>query len=192
MRGSGPLDTARTAALARVAERRRVIRITRHGELVIQRVEPAITMGRARVVLPPGSFLQATATGEATLAELVIRHAGKAKIVSDLFCGVGPFALRLAAQARVTAVDSDEAALDAVNDSAFGLQAGIFTSSIQTAFLAHQRLQVGGVIVGDVPSFRADQMPYGGIKHSGMGKEGPKYAVREMTEEKMVVLHLRG
>ena len=59
--------------------------------------------------LPPGAFLQATAAGEATLARLVLEHVGKAKRVADLFCGVGPFALRLAESARVTAADSDEA-----------------------------------------------------------------------------------
>ena len=64
-------------------------------------------MGRASVPLPPGAFLQATAAGEATLARLVDAHVGKAKHVADLFCGVGPFALRLAERARVTAVDSD-------------------------------------------------------------------------------------
>jgi 23S rRNA (uracil1939-C5)-methyltransferase len=71
-------------------------------------------MGRARVILPPGSFLQATALGEKTLAELVSGHIGKAKMIADLFCGVGPFALRLAERARVMASDSDPGAIEAL------------------------------------------------------------------------------
>jgi len=118
VRGSGPLDVARTATLARVAAAGHVARITRHGELVTQAAPPAIPMGRARVVLPPGSFLQATAAGEETLAGLVAGHAGKAKTIADLFCGVGPFALRLSERARVTACDSDSRAVDALKAAA--------------------------------------------------------------------------
>ena len=114
VRGSGPLDSAQTGALARLAESRQVARITRHGELVIQRAAPTVRMGLASVVLPPGAFLQATEKGEATLAQLVSEHAGKAKIIADLFAGLGPFALRLAARARVTAVDNDAPALAAL------------------------------------------------------------------------------
>jgi 23S rRNA (uracil1939-C5)-methyltransferase len=118
VRGSGPLNTARTSALARVATAGRIARITRHGEMVTQIVPPAIAMGRAQVVLPPGSFLQATALGEATLARLVRAQIGKAKHIADLFCGVGPFALRLADTARVTAIDNDARAVDALKRAA--------------------------------------------------------------------------
>jgi 23S rRNA (uracil1939-C5)-methyltransferase len=114
IRGSGPLDPGRTAALAQLAEKQRLARITRHGELVIQRQAPAIGMGRATLVLPPGSFLQATQAGEEELARLVLRHAAKAKKIADLFSGVGPFALRLAETARVTAIDNDQPALEAL------------------------------------------------------------------------------
>jgi acyl-CoA reductase-like NAD-dependent aldehyde dehydrogenase len=85
-------------------------------------------------------------------------------------------------------VDSDDAALAAVNDSAFGLQAGVFTHNLQTAFRAHATLQVGGVIVGDVPSYRADQMPYGGVKGSGEGREGLRSAMDDYTEPRVMVL----
>ena len=114
IRGSGALDAVHTAAVARAAAKYRVARITRHGEMVVQQTEPAIAIGRARLVLPPGSFLQATQAGEETLATLVVQHLGKAKSVADLFCGVGPFALRIAERCRVFAVDSEEAAVTAL------------------------------------------------------------------------------
>ncbi|MBV1849494.1 aldehyde dehydrogenase family protein [Catellatospora tritici] len=88
----------------------------------------------------------------------------------------------------VSAVDSDDDAFAAVNDSAFGLQAGVFTGDLQTAFTAHATLQVGGVIVGDVPSFRADQMPYGGVKGSGVGREGLRSAMDDYTDPRVLVL----
>jgi len=84
--------------------------------------------------------------------------------------------------------DSFKEALDAVNRSEYGLQAGIFTSVIERALLAHEVLRVGGVVVGDVPSFRADHMPYGGTKASGIGREGVRYAIDEMTEPRMLVI----
>ena len=114
VRGSGPLNTARHAALAGVASSGRIARITRHGELVTQIAAPGIQLGNATVSLPPGSFLQATEMGERTLADLVAANTGKAKSVADLFCGIGPFALRLAERVRVAAIDSDPAAIDAM------------------------------------------------------------------------------
>ncbi|HWP15853.1 MAG TPA: methyltransferase, partial [Xanthobacteraceae bacterium] len=77
-----------------------------------------VRMGKADVMLPPGAFLQATAEGEATLARLVADHVAKARTVADLFCGVGPFALRLAERARVTAADADAAAIAALREAA--------------------------------------------------------------------------
>ena len=118
IRGSGPLPPQRAAALARLAEAHRLARITRHGELIAQRAVPTLRIGKASVVLPPGAFLQATAAGEAALARLVCAHAGAAKNVADLFCGVGPFALRLAEEARVTAVDGAASAIAALREAA--------------------------------------------------------------------------
>jgi acyl-CoA reductase-like NAD-dependent aldehyde dehydrogenase len=83
--------------------------------------------------------------------------------------------------------DLDDA-FAAANDSRYGLQAGIFTSDLSTGLEAAHRLDYGGVCVNEVPTFRADQMPYGGIRDSGNTKEGPAWAVREMTEERMVVI----
>ncbi|RII09627.1 NADP-dependent glyceraldehyde-3-phosphate dehydrogenase [Streptomyces sp. YIM 130001] len=87
----------------------------------------------------------------------------------------------------VQRVESEQAAFDAVNDSKYGLQAGLFTRDVQAAFRAHRRLEVGGVIVGDVPSYRADQMPYGGTKQSGVGREGVRFAMDDYTYERVMV-----
>jgi acyl-CoA reductase-like NAD-dependent aldehyde dehydrogenase len=86
--------------------------------------------------------------------------------------------------------DTLDEAFAMVNDSSYGLQAGIFTESLDTAFRAVRELQVGGVLVNETSNFRVDHMPYGGVKHSGLGREGVKFAVEEMTEMKMVVLNL--
>jgi 23S rRNA (uracil1939-C5)-methyltransferase len=118
VRGSGPLPSARAGSLARIAQTHRLARLTRHGELIAQQSAPTVTIGRVRVALPPGGFLQATAAGEAALAELVLAATAKAKNIADLFCGVGPFALRLAERARVSAFDQDEAAITALKQAA--------------------------------------------------------------------------
>jgi glyceraldehyde-3-phosphate dehydrogenase (NADP+) len=81
------------------------------------------------------------------------------------------------------------AAVAAVNRSAYGLQAGVFTSNLQHAFHGFETLEVGGVIVNDVPSWRIDHMPYGGVKDSGLGREGPRYAIEEMTELRLMVVN---
>jgi 23S rRNA (uracil1939-C5)-methyltransferase len=96
VRGTGPVPTAIISSLSRVAEQHRLARLTRHGELVLMRTPPVITMGKAQVALPPGSFLQATGAGEETLAALVLKLCKGSKTIADLFCGIGPFALRLA------------------------------------------------------------------------------------------------
>lgn len=87
----------------------------------------------------------------------------------------------------VNRISSIEEGIEAINDSNYGLQAGIFTNDIQTAFKASKQLEVGGVLINDIPTYRVDQMPYGGVKESGTGKEGLKYAIHEMTETKLVV-----
>ncbi|WP_043602939.1 MULTISPECIES: aldehyde dehydrogenase family protein [Protofrankia] len=85
-------------------------------------------------------------------------------------------------------VDGLDDGLARINDSPYGLQAGIFTHDVATAFHAHRQLDVGGVIVGDVPSYRADQMPYGGAKDSGVGREGVHAAMEDLTVERVLVL----
>jgi acyl-CoA reductase-like NAD-dependent aldehyde dehydrogenase len=90
----------------------------------------------------------------------------------------------------VVPYDTLDEALALANGTRYGLQAGIFTSDVKAALGAAQRLEFGGVTVNEAPTFRADQMPYGGVKDSGNTREGPAYAIREMTEERLVVLQL--
>lgn len=86
----------------------------------------------------------------------------------------------------INRVGSVEEAIGFVNDSRYGLQAGIYTNDIATALYASEALEVGGVMINDIPTFRVDHMPYGGVKESGLGREGLKYAIEEMTEMKLV------
>lgn len=88
----------------------------------------------------------------------------------------------------ISTFDGLDEAIDIVNDSRFGLQAGVFTRDLASAFRAHSELEVGGVVIGDVPSYRADQMPYGGVKSSGVGREGLQAAMNDFTYERVMVL----
>jgi len=90
----------------------------------------------------------------------------------------------------LTRVESFEEAIELANSTRFGLQAGIFTRDLKLALRAAEELEFGGVTVNEAPTFRADQMPYGGVKASGNTREGPAYAVRELTEERLVVIEL--
>ncbi len=87
--------------------------------------------------------------------------------------------------------DDFSAAIRQINDSRYGLQAGVFTNDVRLLFQAYNELEVGGVVAGDVPTFRIDHMPYGGVKDSGLGREGLRYAIEEMTEPKLLVMNLR-
>ncbi|NJN66422.1 MAG: aldehyde dehydrogenase family protein [Chloroflexaceae bacterium] len=92
----------------------------------------------------------------------------------------------------VQVYDDFETALELVNDSDFGLQAGVFTHDVRLVWRAYETLEVGGVIINDVPTWRVDHMPYGGVKQSGFGREGVKYAIEEMTEPRLLVLNVAG
>lgn len=91
----------------------------------------------------------------------------------------------------LTTVESIDAAIDLVNDSRYGLQAAIFTASLDAAFAAIERLEVGGVVVNEIPGFRSDIMPYGGVKDSGIGREGPRFAIEEFTVTRMAMIRPR-
>ncbi|MCA0316982.1 MAG: methyltransferase [Proteobacteria bacterium] len=125
LRGAGRLAETERLALIAAGNAARLVRLTNHGDLVMQREPPTVSVDGMRVPLPPGAFLQATDAGEATLAGLVLDAVGKAKSVADLFCGIGPFALRLARRAKVLAADADAqavAALAAATRNASGLK----------------------------------------------------------------------
>jgi len=89
----------------------------------------------------------------------------------------------------INSVDSVDEGIQHVNDSMYGLQAGVFTNDIQTALRAVDEIEAGGVMINDIPTFRVDHMPYGGVKQSGIGREGVKYATEEMTELKFVMFN---
>ena len=91
----------------------------------------------------------------------------------------------------VESYDDFNQALKQVNNSPYGLQAGLFTRDAKLIFNAYEELEVGGLVAGDVPAFRIDHMPYGGIKDSGLGREGLRYAIEEMTEPKLLVMNLK-
>ena len=86
--------------------------------------------------------------------------------------------------------DTLDEAIERANATRYGLQAGVFTRALSSALKAAARLEFGGVTINEAPTFRADQMPYGGVKDSGNTREGPKFAVQEMTEPRMVVINL--
>jgi 23S rRNA (uracil1939-C5)-methyltransferase len=155
VRGSGPLPSAMIGKLSTVAEQHRLARLTRHGEMVLMRAAPTIAIGAATVVLPPGSFLQATVAGEETLAALVLDHCKRAKHIADLFCGVGPFALRLAVKSRVFAFDSDAGSVTALLKAATstpGLKpVNVETRDLFRRSLVPQELRDFDAVVFDPP-----------------------------------------
>ncbi|WP_158885537.1 aldehyde dehydrogenase family protein [Amycolatopsis anabasis] len=134
----------------------------------------------SQAVAAGGNLLTGGARDGATLAPTVLTGVPEAAAVlaDEVF---GPVV-------TLNPVSSVDEGLRRINDSRFGLQAGVFTRDLATAFDASARLDVGGVVVGDVPSFRADQAPYGGVKDSGVGREGPAAAMEDFTEPRVTVL----
>jgi 23S rRNA (uracil1939-C5)-methyltransferase len=106
------------AGIASIADKHHVSRVTRHGDVVYQRDRPSIRFGSAVVEIPPGSFLQATAAADRALTDLVLGHGARGRHALDLFCGVGPFALGLASRMRVTAIDQNVEAVEALGNAA--------------------------------------------------------------------------
>ena len=148
-------------------------------ERVLAWIEEA-RAGDAKILT--GGDLTAVENGADLLRPTVIAGAGPELKVSceEVF---GPVC-------TVTAYGTLDEAIKLANGTRYGLQAGIFTGSIKAALAAAQRLEFGGVTVNEAPTFRADQMPYGGVKDSGNTREGPAYAVREFTEDRLVVIQL--
>jgi 23S rRNA (uracil1939-C5)-methyltransferase len=120
IRGHGPLREVERGALVEAAAALDLARLSLHGDRLVERRAPVVAMGPAQVILPPGSFLQATTAGEEALSALVLDACGSARRVADLFAGCGPFALRLAQSREVHAVDGDGAALAALDRAARG------------------------------------------------------------------------
>ena len=124
-------------------------RLTINGDLVATRSTPAVSIGKSLVQVPPGSFLQATKAGEQALANLVLASLGKSKSVADLFCGIGPFALRIAENAKVTAIDSDKSAIVSL------AQAARLTSGIKPLKAEVRDLMREPVVAGELKDFDA-------------------------------------
>ena len=118
IRGAGGLDLEARMALSDCANSHDLARITVSGDMVLERRPPVLTFGSAKVTLPPAGFLQATKAGEDVLAKLVLDAAGEANKVADLYCGIGPFTLRLAQRSQVVSFDSDDVAIGALSNAA--------------------------------------------------------------------------
>ena len=136
--------------------------------LVAHKVGPAIAVGNT-VVLKPANQTPLSSYALVELFEEAGLPKGALNIVSDLGSTVGE-------------------AIERVNHSRYGLQAGVFTNNFFKAMRVIDELEVGGVMINDIPTFRIDHMPYGGVKESGTGREGIKYAIEEMTEMKLVCI----
>ncbi|RBQ14407.1 aldehyde dehydrogenase [Spongiactinospora rosea] len=153
---------------------------TQVGPLVSEAAAERVEQWIAEAVAAGGQVLAGGTREGATIAPTVLTDVpADAKVNREEVFGP------VMVLSRVAGVDE---AFAAVNDSAYGLQAGVFTRSLDIAFRANRELEVGGVIVGDVPSYRADQMPYGGVKQSGIGREGLRSAMEDLTYEKTMVL----
>ena len=137
-------------------------------------IEEAVNMG-ARLLI--GGEVEG-----AIMQPAVLTHCPRK---AKLFCNeaFGPVVI-------INPVKDLEEAIEATNDSVYGLQAGIYTQNLYYAWKAAYKVEVGGVIINDVPTFRVDLMPYGGVKESGIGREGPRYAIEEMTEIKLICFDL--
>ena len=114
-------------------------------------------------------------------------------VVSGVRAGMRIFQEELFGPAvTVTVFDDIDEAIALANDSRYGLQGGIFTNDLETAWKAAKQVRIGALMVNDTSRYRADQMPFGGVKESGMGREGPKFVIEEMTDLKLVVFNLHG
>ncbi|WP_053386751.1 aldehyde dehydrogenase family protein [Leucobacter japonicus] len=151
------------------------------GERIRAMIDRALAAGATLLTDGPGAVSEQR--GAAHLAPIVL---GDVPADVDVWCEeiFGPVVC-------LTTVDSIDDAIDLVNDSRYGLQAAIYTASLESAFAAIDRLEVGGVVVNEIPGFRSDIMPYGGVKDSGIGREGPRFAIEEFTVTRMAMIRPR-
>ncbi len=158
-----PMDP--TVDVGPVIERKEVDRIAEWVDEAVRQGAEVLTGGTGE-----GAFFQPTLLAQTT-PEMKVR----CEEIFGPVCTISPY-------------ETFDEALAEVNDSRYGLQAGVFTNDLNRTFEAHRTLEVGGVIINDVSAFRADQMPYGGSKDSGFGREGLRFAMEEMTEPRIMVL----
>ncbi|WP_307866401.1 aldehyde dehydrogenase family protein [Leucobacter chromiisoli] len=157
------------------------------GERIRAMIDRAVSAG-ARVLVGPGESREADPGSAGAAGPAMIRPT----VLGDVPADVDVWAEEIFGPVVcLTTVDSVDEAIDLVNDSRYGLQAAIFTSSLESAFAAVERLEVGGVVVNEIPGFRSDIMPYGGVKDSGVGREGPRYAIEEYTVTRMAMIRPR-
>lgn len=161
LKGHGPLGETETQSLVKIAIGHDLARLSNHGEVVVSNRTPMLVMGRTTVTPPPGAFLQATESGEEILAAKVCAHVAGAKHIADLFSGIGTFALRMAAFAKVDAFDSEKAALDALAKAACVkgmLQVTVSRRDLFKRPLRPQELEGYDAIVFDPPRAGAAEL----------------------------------
>ncbi|QIM18377.1 aldehyde dehydrogenase family protein [Leucobacter coleopterorum] len=153
------------------------------GERIRAMIDRAVSAGATLLAGPDGSVADDAAGGSSNPALIYPTVLSEVPTALDVWAEeiFGPVVC-------LTTVDSVGEAIDLVNASRYGLQAAVFTSSLESAFAAIERLEVGGVVVNEIPGFRSDIMPYGGVKDSGIGREGPRYAIEEFTVTRMAMI----
>jgi glyceraldehyde-3-phosphate dehydrogenase (NADP+) len=164
IKSGDPLD--RATELGPMIDAKNVGRVQSWIDASVQEGATVLTGGTA-----DGRFFQPT----------VIENAAKTSFV----CSREAFAPLV----TIFKVGSFKEAVDAVNDSEYGLQAGVFTNNLEKALYAFENIEAGGVIINDIPTYRIDHMPYGGVKASGLSREGLRYAIEDMTEMRLMVLN---
>lgn len=193
--GQACISVQRVLVEQPVADEFAAILADRLGEVVVGDPRDAAT--RVSTLINDDATARVRATVEAAIAAGATVRAGGEKpgrfihptVLADVPSGTDAWDEEIFAPVVMLRTVADvSAALDAVNDSRFGLHAAVFTSSLATAHRAIDELDVGGVVINDVPGFRSDVMPYGGVKDSGIGREGPRWAVEEFTVTKMAII----
>ncbi|MGH3656204.1 MAG: aldehyde dehydrogenase family protein, partial [Micromonosporaceae bacterium] len=181
------VESVRTGFLDRLADRMDSVVVgdprdpgTRVSALIDPRSTARVRDWVERAIAAGATLVRGGAVSEGVLEPTVLLDvpSGEAAWDEEIF---GPVV-------AVRSVPDVDTAFEVVNDSRYGLHASVYTASLASAFRAIDRLEVGGVVVNDVPGFRSDVMPYGGVKDSGIGREGPRFAIHELTVTRMAVI----